>query len=51
MDKPILILKKNAEKTTNKIRIPYEVIEEFGLNYYMEIYKDKIVLKPILKGE
>lgn len=51
MDKPVLILKKNAEKTTNKIRIPSEVIEELGSKFYMEIYKDKIVLKPILEGE
>lgn len=45
-------LQKNAEATTNKIRLPKSVINEFGSKFYMEIYEDKIVLKPIeKKGE
>lgn len=50
MEKPILILRKNAEITTNKIRIPISVIKKMGNSYFMEIYEDKIVLKPILGG-
>lgn len=47
MDKPMLILQKNAETTTNKIRIPKDTIEKFGNKFYMEIYSDKIILKPL----
>lgn len=51
MDKPILIFQKNVDKTLNKIIIPKFFVEEHGRQYYMEIYADKIVLKPIKKGE
>lgn len=46
-----LKIQKNAEKNTNKIRIPQACIDKFGRSYYMEIYNDKIVLIPIKKGE
>ena len=49
MEKPILILQKNAEATTNKIRLPKNVIEKFGNQFYMEVYKNEIILKPIKK--
>lgn len=51
MDKPILIFEKNADKTLHKIIIPQFFIEKHGYQYYMEIYEDKIILKPIKKGE
>lgn len=51
MEKPILILQKNAETTTNKIRIPKNVIKTLGNQFYMEIYENKIILKPIKKGK
>lgn len=52
MEKPMLILQKNAETTTNKIRLPKETVEKLGNQFYMEIYKDKIILVPIeKKGE
>lgn len=51
MEKPKIILLKNAEQTTNKIRIPKNVIDTMGNKFYMEIYEDKIILKPIKKGE
>lgn len=45
-------LQKNAEANTNKIRLPKFVIDKFGNKFYMEIYDDKIILKPIKeKGE
>lgn len=50
-NEPYLILQKNADKGTNKIRLPKEIVEKFGRNYYMEIYDDKIILKPIKKKE
>lgn len=42
---------KSAEKTTNKIRLPKLVIDKFGNKFYMEVYSDMIVLKPIKEGE
>lgn len=47
MDKPTLILQKNADRTTNKMIIPQYVIKKFGNQFYMEIYEDKIILIPI----
>lgn len=51
MEQPILVLQKNAEKTTNKMRIPQILIDKWGNQYRMEIYKDHIKLIPIKKGE
>ena len=51
MDKPILIYKKHADTTTHKMIIPKFYVEKHGFDYYMEIYEDKIILKPIKKGE
>lgn len=49
MEEMLIRLKKNTESNTNKMRIPKEVVEKFGKNYYMEIYKDHIKLIPIRK--
>ena len=49
MEKPILVYQKNADKTTNKMIIPKAIIEQWGNSFYMEIYQDKIILKPIKK--
>lgn len=49
MGKPIMVLQKNAEKTTNKIRLPKAITEHWGSEFYMEVYEDKIILKPIKK--
>lgn len=51
MEQPILVLQKNAEKTTNKMRIPQILIDKWGSQYRMEIYDDYIKLIPIKKGE
>ena len=51
MERPILVYQKNADKTTNKMIIPKAIIEQWGNRFYMEIYNDKIILKPIKKGE
>lgn len=51
MEKPILVYQKNADKTTNKMIIPKAIIEQWGNQFYMEIYQDKLILRPIKKGE
>lgn len=51
MEKPIIKMQKNADKTTNKIIIPKAIIEQWGNQFIMEIYSDKIVLVPMKKGE
>jgi hypothetical protein len=51
MEQPIMVLQKHADVTTHKIIIPKAIAEQWGYDYYMEIYADRIVLKPIKKGE
>ena len=51
MEQPILRLQKNAEATTNKMRIPQQIIDKWGNQFYMEIYKDYIKLIPIKDKE
>lgn len=50
-EKPILIYQRNADKTLNKIVIPKTFVEKHGYQFSMEVYKDKIILIPIKKGE
>ena len=38
MERPILILQKNAETTTNKIRLPKETVEHFGNQFYTDVF-------------
>lgn len=49
MEKPILIYKKNADKIMYRVMIPKKFIEKHGREFYMEVYEDKIILKPIRK--
>ena len=49
MEKPILVYQKNADKTTNKMIIPKAIIEQWGNQFYMEIYENYIKLIPIKK--
>lgn len=51
MKQPILRLRKNAEATTNKMRIPKPIIDKWGRKFCMEIYKDCIILLPLKEGE
>ena len=46
-EKPMLIFQKNTETTTNKMRMPKFVVEQWGTSYYMEIYNDYIKLIPV----
>lgn len=49
MEKPILILQKNAEKAMNKVILPKAFVTKWGNQFYMEVYADKIVLVPVKK--
>lgn len=49
MEKPEFIFQKNADKALNRIMLPKKCIEKWGREYYLEVYEDKIVLKPINK--
>ena len=51
MEKPKLIYQKNADKLRNRIIIPQLFIDKHGHKFIMEIYEDRIVLKPIKKGK
>lgn len=48
-EKPILIFQKNADKIANRIILPRPFVEKFGYSFYMEVYKDKIIIKPVMK--
>lgn len=49
LGKKPLIFQKNADKSKNKVVIPQSFINKHGNQFYMEVYEDKIVLKPIKK--
>ncbi len=49
MEEPILTFEKNADKEKNRVIIPKVFIEKWGRQFYMDIYSDKIVLRPIGK--
>lgn len=50
-EQPILILYKKAEPKTHKMIIPKCFIEKNGNEFYMKVYKNRIVLIPKEKGE
>lgn len=50
-ERPILIYQKNADPIRNRVIIPQAFIDKYGSSFSMEIYKDKIILRPIKKGE
>ena len=49
MERPVLIYQKNADVEKNRVIIPKAFITKYGRQFYMEVYEDKIVLKPIKK--
>lgn len=53
MEEPIMVYRKNADRTTYRIIIPKAIIQQWGRHFYMKVYQDKIVLEPIKekKGE
>lgn len=52
MKKPVFIFQKNVDKNTNKMIIPRFLVKQWGYSYSMEVFEDKIVLRPLeTKGE
>lgn len=49
MEKPIMRIMKHCDKTTNKMIIPKAIIQQWGNDYYLEVYKDYFKLIPIKK--
>ena len=49
--KPIIVYQKNADKRTNKMIIPKAIVQQWGNQFYMEIYQDKIILRPVKKRD
>jgi len=49
-ERPLAFMKK-ADARMNRIIIPKFFIDNNGSDFYMEVYKDKIVLIPIKKEE
>lgn len=41
-----LIYQKNADKEKNRVILPKVFIDKYGRSFYMEVYKDIIVLIP-----
>ena len=50
-EKPLLIYQKNADKVLNRVMIPKKFIDEWGREFFMEVYNDKIILRPVRKGK
>ena len=50
-EKPLLIYQKNADKTLNRVMIPKKFIDEWGREFFMEVYNDKIILRPVRKDK
>lgn len=46
---PLVTYQKNAGIIDNRVVIPKFFIDNNGREFIMEVYKDKIVLKPIRK--
>ena len=49
MEKPIITYQKTADREKNRIIIPKVFIDNWGREYYMEVYKDHIKLIPVKK--
>ena len=45
-EKPMLIYQKRADGN-GRVVIPKIVLDNLGHDFYFEIYKDKIIIKPI----
>ena len=49
MKKPVFIFQKNVDKNTNKMIIPRFLVKQWGYRFSMEVFEDRIVLKPLDK--
>ena len=50
-EKPLLIYQKNADKVMNRVMIPKKFIDKWGREFYMEVFNDKIILRPVRKDK
>ena len=50
-EKPKLIFQKNVDKTVNKMIIPRFFVKKYGTRFYMDVYEDKLVIRPMKEGE
>ena len=50
-EKPLLIYQKNADKVMNRVMIPKKFIDKWGRQFYMEVFNDKIILRPVRKDQ
>jgi hypothetical protein len=48
-EQPILRFFKRIMKSKSFLYIPREVINKFGYEYYLEVYSDRIELRPYKK--
>ena len=51
MEQPIMRLIKNAEKKQGKLVIPKAILNQWGTQFYMEVYEDYIKLIPVRKDK
>ena len=47
----VMKVQKNVDKTKHKMVIPKIFIDKYGYSYYMYVYEDKIIIKPLAKKE
>lgn len=47
VEKPVIVYQKNVDSTSNKMIIPKKIVEQWGKQFYMEIYQDYIKLVPV----
>ena len=50
-NEPIVTYYKKADKTTNRVILPTFFVNNNGRDFLMEVYRDKIVIKPVKKEE
>lgn len=50
-EESIMKVQKNVDKTKHKMVIPKIFIDKYGYSYYMYVYEDKIIIKPLTKKE
>lgn len=51
VEKPKYIFHKRADNFRNRVIIPKTFIDKHGKNFYMEVYENKIILKPVERSE
>lgn len=45
-ERPEIVYNKRAEVQKNRLIIPKHFVDKHGRLFYMEVYKDMIILKP-----